>query len=377
VTGITQRNRITPITRIHEDFKNLPGARRWLLDFCGPPSRTRLILNPCNPCNLRNPVSLRNPRGIHVIKMVTAFAPATVSNVGCGFDVLGFALEEPGDFVTARPLEQPDVEIADIDGDDGRLSRDPARNTAGAAARALLGKLGSLQGVSLTIRKGLPIASGIGSSGASAVAAVVAVNELFGRPAPLDVLLACAMDGEIAGCGAAHPDNVGPSLLGGFLLARATNPPDLVKLPIPDGLSCALLHPHLEVPTAAARAMLGDSVPLRAAVRQWANVGGLVAGLFMSDFELISRSIEDHVAEPKRAPLVRGLEDVKRAARLTGALGCSLSGAGPSIFALCRSLEEARQVGEAMREAYSSASGVDSDLWVSPVGARGAHVVVG
>jgi homoserine kinase len=309
--------------------------------------------------------------------VIAAFAPATVSNVGCGFDVLGFALDEPGDIVIAAPLDHPGVEIAAIEGDAGRLPRDPARNTAGAAAQALLTRLGSRSGVSLTIRKGMPLASGIGSSGASAVAAVVAINELFGRPAPMDVLLACAMDGEIAGCGAAHPDNVGPSLYGGFLLARTASPPDLVKLPVPDGLSCALLHPHLEVPTADARALLGESVPLGAAVRQWGNVGALVAGLFLNDLALISRSLEDHVAEPKRALLVPGLDEVKRAARLAGALGCSLSGAGPSIFALCASLADACRVGNEMRAGYRAATGADADLWVSPVGARGARVVAG
>jgi homoserine kinase len=309
--------------------------------------------------------------------VIAAFAPATVSNVGCGFDVLGFALDEPGDIVVAAPLDHAGVEIAAIEGDDGRLPREPARNTAGAAAQALLARLGSLHGVSLTIRKGMPLASGIGSSGASAVAAVVAVNELFGRPAPMDVLLACAMAGEIAGCGAAHPDNVGPALLGGFLLARSANPPDLVRLPVPEGLSCALLHPHFEVPTAAARAILGDSVPLGAAVQQWGNVGGLVAGLFLNDLALVARSIEDHVAEPKRASLVPGLEDVKRAARAGGALGCSLSGAGPSIFALCGSIDAARRAGDAMREAFVAATGTEADLWVSPVGARGARVVAG
>jgi homoserine kinase len=307
--------------------------------------------------------------------VIAAFAPATVSNVGCGFDVLGFALDQPGDIVLAAPRDPAGVEIAAIEGDDGRLPRDPARNTAGAAAQALLARLGSIQGVSLTIRKGMPLASGIGSSGASAVAAVVAVNELFGRPAPIDVLLTCAMEGEIAGCGAAHPDNVGPSLLGGFLLARSADPPDLVRLPVPDGLSCALLHPHFELRTADARALLGDTVPLRAAVRQWGNVGGLVAGLFLNDLALIARSIEDHVAEPKRAPLVPGLLEVKHAAAAAGALGCSLSGAGPSIFALCASLQDAQRAGESMRGAYRAATGGDADLWVSPVGARGAHVV--
>ena len=258
--------------------------------------------------------------------MIAAYAPGSVSNVACGFDVLGFALDEPGDVVEAAPQDGPGVTIAAIDGDQGRLPLDPLRNTAGAAVLALLHRLETTRGVSLTIHKGLPLASGIGSSGASAVAAVVAANELLGRPASLDLLLACAMAGEQVGCGAAHPDNVAPSLYGGFILARSANPPDIVRLPVPDGLACAVLHPHVEVQTAASRALLGDQVPLRDAVRQWGNVGALVAALFTNDRSLLSRSLEDVIAEPKRAPLVPGFYAVKAAALAAGALGCSLSG---------------------------------------------------
>jgi homoserine kinase len=184
------------------------------------------------------------------------------------------------------------------------------------------------------------------------------------------------MQGEVAGCGAAHPDNVAPALYGGFVLARAVTPPDVIRLPVPEGLSCAVLHPHLEVETGTARALLGDTVPLRAAVRQWGNVGALVAGLFMADLPLIARSLVDYVAEPKRAALVPGFDAVKAAAAHNGALGCSLSGSGPSIFALCASMERAELVGEAMRAAFAATtSGVAADLWISPVGRRGARIV--
>jgi homoserine kinase len=307
--------------------------------------------------------------------MIAAYAPATVSNVACGFDVLGFALDSPGDVVIAEADATIGVRIVRIEGDDGRLSRDEGRNTAGAAAVALLQRLGASRGVRLTIHKGLPLASGIGSSGASAVAAVVAVNELLGRPAPLDVLLECAMVGEIAGCGAAHPDNVAPALYGGFVLARSAQPPDIVRLPVPDELCCAVLHPHLEVETGAARALLGDSVPLGDAVRQWGNVGALVAGLFLNDLALIARALEDRVAEPKRAWLVPGFHAVKQAAIGAGALGCSLSGSGPSIFALCATLERAELIGEAMHQAFAAATGVAADRWVSAVGRQGARIV--
>ena len=307
--------------------------------------------------------------------MIAAFAPATVSNVACGFDVLGFALDMPGDVVIAESAPIEGVEIASIEGDGGRLSRDPARNTAGVAVQALLARLGAMRGVRLSLHKGIPLASGVGSSGASAVAAVVATNELLGRPAPLGVLLECAMRGETAGCGAAHPDNVAPSLYGGFVLVRAASPPDVIRLPVPEGLCCAVLHPHLEVETGAARALLGDSVPLPAAIQQWGNVGGLVAGLFLNDLPLIARTLEDHVAEGKRSHLVPAFGLVKEAALRAGALGCSLSGSGPSMFALCSSLDRAELAGQEMRDAFRSASHVDADLWVSPVGRQGARLV--
>lgn len=309
--------------------------------------------------------------------MIAAFAPATVSNVACGFDVLGFALDTPGDVVIAEASTDPGVEIAEVEGDGGRLSREPERNTAGAAALALLRRLGAARGIRLRVHKGVPLASGVGSSGASAVAAVVAVNELLGRPAPVGVLLECAMHGEIAGCGAAHPDNVAPSLYGGFVLARTSSPPDVIRLPVPEGLSCAVLHPHLEVPTGTARALLGDTVPLRAAVQQWGNVGALVAGLFLNDLALVARTLEDHVAEPKRAHLVPGFDKVKSAARAAGAMGSSLSGAGPSIFALCASADSAALVGDAMLAEFQQATGLEADLWVSAVGTRGARIVAG
>ena len=306
--------------------------------------------------------------------MIAAYAPATVSNVACGFDVLGFALDEPGDVVAAAAQDGPGVTIAAIHGDGGRLPLDPQRNTAGAAVQALLDRLQTTRGVSLTVHKGLPLASGVGSSGASAVAAVVAANELLGRPAPMEMLLACAMAGEQAGCGAMHPDNVAPSLYGGFVLARSATPPDIVRLPVPEGLACAVLHPQIEVQTGAARALLGDTVPLKDAVRQWGNLGGLVAALFTGDTALLSRSLEDVVAEPRRAVLVPGFFAVKAAAIEAGARGCSLAGSGPSMFALARSMTDAARVGRAMQHAFES-TGVGSDLWVSLVGTRGARVV--
>ena len=307
--------------------------------------------------------------------MIAVYAPGSVSNVACGFDIMGFALEAPGDVVVASPQNDPGVSIAAIEGDDGRLTKDVRKNTASAAVIALINRLETTRGISLTIHKGLPLASGIGSSGASAVAAVVAANELLGRPAPMSMLLECAMAGEQAGCGAIHPDNVTPSLYGGFILARSAQPPDIVRLPVPAGLACVVLHPKMEVETGAARKLIGDQVALKDATRQWANVGGLVAALYTSDLALLSRSLVDSIAEPKRASLVPGFADVKAAAIAAGALGASLSGSGPSIFALAPSIEIAKAAGAAMQTAFAAASSVGADLWVCPVGRHGARVI--
>jgi homoserine kinase len=304
----------------------------------------------------------------------TAFAPATVSNVACGFDVLGFALEAPGDEVTAT-LTPSGVRIESIDGDGGRLPRDTAKNTAGVAALALLTKLGERRGVALRIRKGLPLSSGLGGSAASAVAAVVAVDSVVGANSPIETLLACALEGERLGAGSAHADNIAPCLCGGFVLVRRPQPPDVIRLPIPRDLVAVVAHPDLEIETARARAMLGATVPLADAVRQWANLGALVDGLHRQDFSLISRSLEDTIAEPRRAPLVPGFALIKRAASDAGALGCSLSGSGPSLFALCVGRDTATRVARAMNVAIKAHIGGAPQIYVSAIAARGAHVL--
>ncbi len=305
---------------------------------------------------------------------VTAFAPATVSNVACGFDVLGFALDSPGDEVTAT-FGPPGVTIDGIVGDAGRLPREAAKNTAGVAAQALLTYLGDRRGVALTIRKGLPLSSGLGGSAASAVAAVVAVQALLGASTTPEVLMACAFEGERVGAGSAHGDNIAPAVYGGLVLVRTANPPDVVRLPVPNGLTAVVVHPHLEIETARARALLGDTVRLDDAIRQWANLGAFVDGLHRSDFALISRSLEDAIAEPRRASLVPGLASIKSAAAGAGALGCSLSGSGPSLFALCQDAATARRVAAAMTDAVKRSIGGEPEVYVSPVGQQGAHVV--
>jgi homoserine kinase len=305
---------------------------------------------------------------------VTAFAPATVSNVACGFDVLGFPLESPGDEVTAR-LDGTGVRIDDILGDNGRLPREAARNTASVAAQALLARLGERRGVALTIRKGLPLSSGLGGSAASAVAAVVAVDALFGARSTLETLMSCAFEGERIGAGSAHGDNIGPAVYGGFVLVRVANPPDVIRLPVPAGLTAVVVHPDLEIETAKARALLGTTVPLGDAIRQWANLGTLVDALHRGDFAQLARSLEDTIAEPRRASLVPGLAAIKQAALEAGALGCSLSGSGPSLFALCRDATSAAAVAAAMTRAVKQHIGGEPQTYVSPISTRGARVL--
>jgi homoserine kinase len=309
---------------------------------------------------------------------VTAFAPASVSNVACGFDVLGFALEAPGDEVTAAfaaagESMEPAVTILEISGDGGRLPRDAARNTAGVAARWLLTRLNERRPVTLRVRKGLPLASGLGSSAASAAAAVAAVDALLGAHTPIETLIACALEGERLAAGSAHPDNVVPALCGGFVLVRGANPLEVVRLPVPAGLTAVVVHPNLEIETARARAMLGDAVPIADAVRQAANLGALVHALHTADFALLGRALEDAIAEPRRAVLIPGLAAIKRAAVDAGALGSSLSGSGPSIFALCPSASVAQDVAAAMTQAVKSAIEGPVRTYISAVSSRGAH----
>jgi homoserine kinase len=307
----------------------------------------------------------------------TAFAPATVANLACGFDVLGLALERPGDTVTVELTGEPGLVHIDITGDGGRLPREPEKNTATVAARRLLERApnGASLGIRLELHKGLPLASGMGSSAASAVAAALAVRDLLRLPIGRAEILAAALEGERVVAGAGHADNAAACLYGGIVLVRSTDPLDVIRLPLPSGLSVAVLRPHLEMSTKESRVLLGDEVRLRDAVRQWANVGGLVSGLYSGDLDLVSRSLVDSVAEPVRFRHVPGFSEVKRAAIAAGALGSSLAGSGPSIFALCRDLEIAHAVSRKMAEAFADAARLGWDLHVSIVSPRGARLL--
>lgn len=306
---------------------------------------------------------------------VRAFAPATVANLTCGFDVLGLAIAAPYDEVVARRATQPGVRISIITGDGGRLPYEPERNTAAVAVQALLAARAPATGIELEIHKHLPLGSGLGSSAASAVAAAVAANALLGSPCTRAELLPFALAGEqvASGGGAAHADNVAPCLLGGIALVRCSEPLDVVALPVPAELYCTVVHPQLVVPTAEARALLPTSVPLGAAIKQWGNVGALVASLYREDYALLARALRDDIVEPARAHLIPNFGAVKAAALAAGALGCGISGACPSVFALSRSEGMAQAVGQVMQQAFTDVN-LGSECYVSPVNQEGARL---
>ncbi|HLR24242.1 MAG TPA: homoserine kinase, partial [Fodinibius sp.] len=239
-------------------------------------------------------------------KEVRVFAPATVANVSCGFDVMGFALEAPGDEIVARPGQEDGVVITSITGDNGILPAESQKNTASVAVQALLDYLDAEFSIELEVHKKMPLGSGLGSSAASSAGAVLAVNHLLGDPLPRKELLSFAAEGERVACGAAHYDNVAPSLLGGFVFIRSSQPPDLFNLPFPEQLHAAVLHPHIEIKTEDTRKVLRKEINLTQAVTQWGNVGGFVAGLMSKDLDLMARSMEDVIIEPVRSVLIPG-----------------------------------------------------------------------
>jgi homoserine kinase len=304
------------------------------------------------------------------------FAPATVANLGPGFDVLGLALASPGDIVEAEVSDRPGVEIVEVTGDGGALSRDPQRNVAGMAAAEALRRARASTGVRLWLRKQMPLASGLGSSGASSAAGAVAVNELLGRPLAGRELVLAAMEGERGGAGAAHADNVAPAILGGIVLIRSYDPLDIVSLPVPADLHVVVAHPHCQVSTEKARTLVkGRTYEIGHIVSNLGNVAALVAGLASGDLALIGRSIDDRLIEPLRAELIPGFAEVKKAALTSGGLGCSIAGSGPSVFAFAGDADAAGRVGAAMQKAFRDNARLESDLYVGRVSREGARVL--
>jgi homoserine kinase len=308
------------------------------------------------------------------MKSIKVFAPATVANVACGFDIMGFAVDNPGDEVVLHKSDKPGVRITAITGDEGRLPLDPDRNTATVSIKALLQHLGVEQGFDLELNKRMPLGSGLGSSAASAAAGVFAANQLLGAPLSTQELLPFAMEGERQACGSAHADNVAPALLGGFVVIRSYDPLDVGKIPTPEKLYCTIVHPDIEVNTKDARHILKNQITLRSAVVQWGNVAGLVAGLLQSDYGLIGRSLQDVIIEPIRGLLIPGFHEVKEAAARAGALGSSISGSGPSIFALSPDRETAEAVGKAITSVFQRI-GISGETYVSKINQSGPTVL--
>lgn len=304
------------------------------------------------------------------------FAPATVANLGPGFDVLGLALSRPGDLLEVELSDKPGVEIIEITGDHGRLSRDSMRNVASRSATDVLRRVGSDRGLRMWLHKQMPLASGLGSSGASSAAGAVAANEILGRPLSIRDVVLSAIEGECAASGTPHADNVAPSVMGGIVLVRSYDPFEIVQLPVPDGLRIAVVHPHCQVSTADARRLVKErAYGLDVIVPNIGSVAALVAALYRGDLPLLGRSIDDAIIEPLRATLIPGFAAVKDAALASGALGCSIAGSGPSVFAFADGDAAAQHIGAAMQAAFHTAARLDSDLYWGAVSSDGAHVI--
>ncbi|MBQ4819406.1 homoserine kinase [Aquimarina sp. MMG016] len=306
------------------------------------------------------------------MKSIKIFAPATVANLSCGFDVLGCCLDNVGDEMIISLVSEPGITITKIEGAD--LPLETHKNVAGVAVEALLSKYIKEIGVEIEIYKKIKAGSGIGSSAASSAGAVWAVNHLLDNPFTPQELVEFAMEGEKLASGNAHADNVAPALLGGFTLVRSYQPLDVIKLNSPEDLVMTVIHPQIEVKTSDSRSVIKHNVSLKQAIHQWGNVGGLVAGLFTEDYDLIGRSLEDVIIEPLRSILIPEFENVKQAAIAKGALGCGISGSGPSIFALSKGMNTANEVAEDIRKVYAK-TGLDFDIHVSKINSQGIKII--
>lgn len=303
---------------------------------------------------------------------IKLFCPATIANLSCGFDVLGLCLATAGDEMIIRKSNVKGVRITKIVGAD--LPLETEKNVAGVAALALLEEVETEFGFEIEIYKNIKAGSGIGSSAASSAGAVFGINELLGRPFTRKELVKFAMQGEKLASGNAHADNVAPCLLGGFTLVRCSNPLDVIKIESPSELYATVVHPQIELKTSDARSVLKQTVSLKSAITQWGNVGGLVAGLYTSDYELIGRSLHDEIIEPVRSMLIPGFDLIKKAAYENGALGSGISGSGPSIFALSKGKETAEKIAKAMSAVYDDIN-LPYEIHVSKVNPEGVSII--
>tara|TARA_R110002073_G_scaffold14554_1_gene59281 strand:- start:49959 stop:50879 length:921 start_codon:yes stop_codon:yes gene_type:complete len=306
------------------------------------------------------------------MKEIRIFAPATIANVSCGFDILGLCLETVGDEMVVRKVSEKGIKITKIVGQD--LPLETEQNVAGVAGLALLDAIDADFGFEIEIYKNIKPGSGIGSSAASSAGAVFGMNELLGNPFSLKELVPFAMQGEKLASGSAHADNVAPALLGGFTLVKGYDPLEIIKIDAPSELYATVIHPQIEVKTSEARSVLKQQVSLKQMVKQMGNLGGLISGLYTEDYDLIGRSLHDEIIEPHRSILIPQFDTIKQVSLDAGALGSGISGSGPSIFALSKGEEIANEVGKKMAEVYKNIN-IDFDVHVSKVNAGGMRVL--
>ncbi len=306
---------------------------------------------------------------------IKVFAPATVANVVCGFDVLGFAVNAPGDEVIMRKVEKPGIIIKKITGDDGRLPLDAAKNTVSASVKHYLDHIDRPDlGLEIELYKKMPIGSGLGSSSASTVAGLFAINNLLDQPLTQLELVPFAMKGEELACGYGHADNVAPALLGGFVLIRSYEPLDIIRLPHPESLYCAIVFPEVDVPTRDAREMIRKKVFLKDAVTQWGNIAGLVSGLFLKDIDLIGRSMKDILIEPVRSILIPDFYKMREMAMENSAVSFGISGSGPSVFAFTKTEADASFITQKIANHLSGLQ-IKSQTYVSPINDNGPIIL--
>ena len=303
---------------------------------------------------------------------IRIFSPATVANVSCGFDVLGFCLDTIGDEMVVNTTPKKGIHITKIEGFD--LPFETHKNVAGVSAKALVESLNLDFGFEIEIHKKIMPGSGIGSSAASAAGSVFAINELLGKPFNKTELTKFAMKGEAIASQAEHADNLAPAIFGGFTLVRSLKPLEILEIPAPDNLFATIIHPQIEIKTADARAMLPKHIPMENAIAQWANLGSLIHAMHTSDYELLKRSLHDAVVEPYRSQLIPHFHEVKNTALNAGALGSGISGSGPSIFVLSEGLETAKKVETAIRKVYKATT-IAYETYVSKINIQGMKVL--
>ena len=303
---------------------------------------------------------------------IKLFSPATVANVACGFDVLGLCLDTIGDEMVVRKVDEKGVRITKIEG--FKLPFETELNVAGVSALAMYQELQPDCGFEIEIKKNIKPGSGIGSSAASAVGSVYGINALLGSPLNKTQLTQFAIKGEALASGSEHADNIAPALFGGFTLVKSVNPLEILQIPSPDNLYVTIIHPQIEIKTAISRAILPKNVPLEDAINQWANVGSFIHSLHTSDYPLMQRSLHDVIIEPHRSKLIPHYNEVKQQTLKVGALGTNISGSGPSIFSLCKGIENANKVRGVMTNIYSN-TGIEFDVHVSKINTQGVKVI--